>query len=585
MDGIPEGGVPVDPKPLVVQSDLSLLLEVDNPAFDEARDALVGFAELVKSPEHIHTYRLSSLSLWNAVASGLSAADILERMAHYSKYPIPPEVVQFVEDQGRRFGKLRLVPAPDHNGFWLTSEDKPLLSQMGRQKAVIPFLAAPLHPGYRVAPEHRGLLKQALAKTGWPVDDQAGYTPGLPLALAMRTRTPQGEAFELREYQRAAVQSFWGDGRVDRGNGVVVLPCGAGKTLVGIGAMDKAQAHTLILTTSLAALHQWRDELLRRTTLNEDQIGEYSSKAKRIAPVTLTTYQLLSHKRRGVYEHFHVLDEHDWGLIIYDEVHLLPAPIFRLTASLQARRRLGLTATLIREDGRADEVFALIGPKRYDVPWRDLEQQGWIAAAHCHEIRVRLPEGLREYYANAEDVERVRIAAENPAKMGVVTELLAHHQSDHVLILGQYLNQLGEIAERTGAPLLTGKTPVKEREALYDRFRHNQIPVLVVSKVANFAIDLPDANVAIQVSGTFGSRQEEAQRLGRILRPKSDGGQAIFYSVVSEDTREQDFAQKRQLFLCEQGYRYDVAHADENGRPVELIAPVPLVPFRQRGAE
>ena len=555
--------------PLVVQSDLTLLLEVDNPLFDEARDALVGFAELVKSPEHIHTYRLSSLSLWNAVAAGISDTEILARMDRYAEYPVPSEVESFVVDQARRYGRLRLKPAPDGDGLWLTSEDGPLLTLISRQKSVMPYLSSSISPGFRIAPEMRGLLKQALAKLGWPVDDQAGYRSGAPLEVAFRDRTLHDEPLVIRDYQRAAVSAFWGQGDALRGNGIVVLPCGAGKTVVGIGALIRAQCHTLILTTSVAALHQWRQELLDKTTLTPDDIGEYSASKKDIRPVTLTTYQLLSHREHGVFHHFETLDEHDWGLIIYDEVHLLPAPVFRLTASSQARRRLGLTATLIREDGRADEVFALIGPKRFDMPWKQLEAQGWIASARCHEIRVRLSDAGREAYALSEDAERVRIAAENPAKLPVVETLVDEHQGDHILVIGQYLRQLDELSAKLDAPILTGKTPVKERERLYQAFRDGDIPVLVVSKVANFAIDLPDANVAIQVSGTFGSRQEEAQRLGRILRPKADGKTALFYSIVSEDTREQDFAQKRQLFLCEQGYRYDIAHADEHGLPLD----------------
>ncbi|MBX5467120.1 MAG: helicase-associated domain-containing protein [Firmicutes bacterium] len=576
-----ERGERVDRLPLVVQSDLSLLLEVDHPLFEEARDALVGIAELVKSPEHVHTYRLSHLSLWNAVASGLTPDEILARLTRYSQYPIPREVAEFVEDQARRYGRLRLVVAPDGDGLWLTGSDATLLQAVGRHRHVAGLLGPPLAPGFRVAPERRGLIKQALAKIGWPVDDQAGYAEGTPLSLAWKSTDRRGRPFALRRYQVDAVQAFWGDGRVDRGSGIVVLPCGAGKTLVGIGAMERVQRHTLILTTSLASLHQWREELLDKTTLTAEAIGEYSAAKKEVRPVTLTTYQLLAHRRRGQFEHFQRLDREDWGLIIYDEVHLLPAPIFRLTASLQARRRLGLTATLVREDGRADDVFALIGPKRFDVPWRELEAQGWIATAQCREIRVRMPESLRQLLAASDPADQVRLCAENPAKLSVVEALVHHHAGDHILVIGQYLAQLEALAHRLNAPLVTGKTPPRQREELYERFRQGEIRLLVVSKVANFAIDLPDANVAIQVSGTFGSRQEEAQRLGRILRPKSNGAQAVFYTVVSEESPEQEFAQKRQLFLCEQGYRYEVAHADEHGRPVERVLS-PVIPFRAR---
>lgn len=555
---------------------------MDNPLYDEARDALAGFAELLKSPEHMHTYQLSALSLWNAMAAGLDAEHIVETLTRFSEYPVPDMVSHYVRDQAVRFGRLKLVAAADGDGLWLTSEDALALTQVGRTKSVIPYLDGPLHPGYRIRPEYRGLLKQALAKAGWPVDDVAGYTPGAPLYIDLQERLPDGHPFALRHYQEAAVRAFWGEGRIDRGNGVVVLPCGAGKTVVGMGAMWMAQTHTLILTTSTAALHQWQREILEKTTLTPDQVGEYSASTKTVRPVTVTTYQMLTHRSDGRFPHFEALDQHPWGLIIYDEVHLLPAPMFRLTASLQARRRLGLTATLIREDGRAEDVFALIGPKRFDMPWKVLEQEGWIATARCREIRVKLSESQRENYAAADDAERVRIAAENPAKTAVVEELLTAHRDDFVLVIGQYLEQLERMAAHFNAPLITGKTPNRERERLYQAFRAGEIPVLFVSKVGNFAIDLPDANVAIQISGTFGSRQEEAQRLGRILRPKGEGVMATFYSVVSEDTKEQEFAQKRQLFLCEQGYRYDIAHAEADGTPRDHLAPV--IPFRAGGA-
>lgn len=560
--------------PAIVQSDRTILVEVDNPHYDDARDVLAGFAELVKSPEHMHTYQLSALSLWNAFAAGLSAEGIVAGLAQFAQYPVPDTVVQFIRDQAARFGRLRLLTAPDGQGLWLTSDDPVALTQVGRTKSALPYLFEPLHPGYRVRPEYRGLLKQALAKAGWPVDDAAGYEPGTPLRVDLLDTSASGHPFVMRSYQDAAVRAFWGEGGRDRGNGVVVLPCGAGKTIVGLGAMYLAQTHVLILTTSTAALHQWQREILDKTDLPAESVGEYSAQIKDIRPVTVTTYQMLTHRKNDSFPHFATLDQHSWGLIIYDEVHLLPAPMFRLTASLQARRRLGLTATLIREDGRAEDVFALIGPKRFDMPWKQLEQQGWIATARCREIRVALPAARRESYAAAEDSERVRLAAENPAKTPVVQDLVNTHREDHVLVIGQYLSQLEALADTLSAPLITGKTPNRERERLYDRFRRGDLPVLIVSKVGNFAIDLPDANVAIQVSGSFGSRQEEAQRLGRILRPKSKGAMATFYSLVSEDTREQEFAQKRQLFLCEQGYRYEIAHATDTGEPRETLAPV-----------
>ncbi len=562
-------------RPLIVQSDLSLLLEVDNPGFEEARQALVGFTELVKSPEHIHTYRITALSIWNAVAAGLSPDDMIDRLNTYSQYPVPDTASYFIQDQGRRFGRLQLQKSPDSDGFWLTSNDSTLLSQVSRHRAVAPVLGPAFGNGFRIRPEHRGLLKQALAKAGWPAHDVAGYESGLPLTVKLRDVSLNGQAFGLRDYQVDAVKAFSA-----AGNGVVVLPCGAGKTMVGIGAIAYEATHTLILTTSVAALHQWRQEILDKTSLKDEDIGEYSARMKELRPITLTTYQLLSHRKGDSYPHFDALNTHDWGLILYDEVHLLPAPVFRLTASLQSRKRMGLTATLLREDGRADDVFSLIGPKRFDLPWKDLEQQGWIASAQCREIRVALSDSERERYALAEDADRVRIAAENPAKLGTIEELLQEHRQDHVLIIGQYLSQLKRVQERVRAPLLTGETPLKERERLYQAFRDGTIPVLIVSKVANFSIDLPDANVAIQISGTFGSRQEEAQRLGRILRPKSDGGQATFYSIVSEDTREQDFAQKRQLFLCEQGYRYEIAHADATGAPTDGPQVIPFSTYK-----
>jgi DNA excision repair protein ERCC-3 len=563
----------------VVQSDLSILLETDHPAADAAREALAGFAELVKSPEHIHTYRLSSLSLWNAASSGLTADEVVSRLQSLSRYPVPDLVVQFIRDQMGRYGRLTLVS--DGDGLWLRADDPALLTGLQSRQNLRPHFG--IRDGNRVAvnPDARGVLKQALAHLGWPLADEAGYASGSPLPIAFRSvGALDGRPFALRAYQQQAVQAFYGDGRAEAGSGVIVLPCGAGKTLVGIGVMTRVQAHTLILTTSVAAAHQWRRELLNRTTLTPAQIGEYTAQVKEVRPVTLATYQILSHRSGGTYPHFSVMDQGDWGLVIYDEVHLLPAPIFRLTAAIQARRRLGLTATLIREDGRAEDVFALIGPKRFDVPWRDLERDGWIAPARCHEIRVDLPEAWRHHYAAAEDRERARLAGENPAKLGVIRELLAYHADDRVLIIGQYLDQLERVADAFSAPLITGKTPPARREELYARFRDGIERRLVVSKVANFAIDLPEANVAIQISGTFGSRQEEAQRLGRVLRPKSDGGVAYFYTVVSDDTVEQTFAQKRQLFLTEQGYRYQIARAGRDGAPAES-APAPVIPFRK----
>jgi DNA excision repair protein ERCC-3 len=332
---------------------------------------------------------------------------------------------------------------------------------------------------------------------------------------------------------------------------------------VGAAAMAHAKATTLILVTNTVAARQWRDELLRRTTLNEDEIGEYSGAKKEIRPVTIATYQVMTKKKNGVYAHLDLFDTHDWGLIIYDEVHLLPAPIFRFTADIQSRRRLGLTATLVREDGMEGEVFSLIGPKRFDVPWKEIESQGYIAPAECIEVRVNLSESERLLYATAEPEEKYRYCSTTKTKSEVVQELVAYHANEQILVIGQYITQLDELSETLGVPLIKGDTPVKERERLFAAFRTGEITCLVVSKVANFSIDLPDATIAIQVSGAFGSRQEEAQRLGRILRPKADGRGAIFYSVVSRDTVDQDFAANRQRFLAEQGYAYRIIDADD----------------------
>jgi DNA excision repair protein ERCC-3 len=549
-----------------VQSDRTLLLEVDHPQYAEARDALAQFAELEKSPEHIHTYRLTPLSLWNAAAAGLTAPAVLEMLGRVSKYDLPPNVMADVRDYIGRYGKLKLVR--EGSDLVLRSEDAVLIVEVSRQKRMQPYILA--QPGAHslvVDPARRGHVKQALVYIGYPAEDIAGYTEGTPLSFDLRHETQAGKPFALRAYQQESVAAFYANGAPTGGSGVVVLPCGAGKTMVGIGAMESVSRATLILTPSTVAVRQWIAELLDKTTLRADQVGEYTGDRKDIRPVTVTTYQILTYRpsEDSDFPHFGLVTGHDWGLIIYDEVHLLPAPVFRLTAEIQARRRLGLTATLVREDGREADVFGLIGPKRYDVPWRELERQGWIATAECHEIRVALPEEQRMPYALAEEREKYRMAAENPVKMDVVQELLARHEDDQVLIIGQYLDQLKYLAELLDAPLLTGRTNNAQREKLYDRFRRGELSRLVVSKVANFAIDLPDANVAIQVSGTFGSRQEEAQRLGRILRPKADGRPAHFYTVVTRDTRDQDFSANRQLFLTEQGYRYTIEDAESAG--------------------
>jgi DNA excision repair protein ERCC-3 len=546
--------------PLIVQSDRTILLETAHPRYEEARDSISRFAELEKSPEHIHTYRLSPLSLWNAAAAGLTAAHILTALDELSKYPVPQNIRFDIDDIVSRYGKLRLVRGTDDR-LVLESDEAWLLGEISRLKAVEPCLDAAIDArSLAVKPGVRGTLKQALIKAGFPVEDLAGYVDGAPLAIKLRNDTIAGRPFLLRHYQEEAVRLFHADGSNRGGSGVIVLPCGAGKTIVGLGVMAKLQTQTLILTANVSALRQWRDEILGKTDLTADQIGEYSGHEKEIRPVTLSTYQLLTY-RRGKNEeflHFKLFAERDWGLLIYDEVHLLPAPVFRATADLQARRRLGLTATLVREDGGEDDVFTLIGPKRYDVPWKDLERQGWIATARCTEIRIPLTAESRRQYAVADARAKFRISSTNPLKRELLAALLAEHRGDKVLVIGQYIDQLEAIAADTGAPLITGKTPQAERDVLYEKFRGSELNLLIVSKVSNFAIDLPDANVAIQVSGTFGSRQEEAQRLGRILRPKADANQACFYALVTRDTRDQEFAQNRQRFLTEQGYQYEI---------------------------
>ncbi|HET9111997.1 MAG TPA: DNA repair helicase XPB [Ktedonobacterales bacterium] len=552
--------------PIVVQSDRTILLEVDHPLYAEARDALAQFAELEKSPEHIHTYRLTPLSLWNAAAAGLAAPAVITALNHLSRYDLPPNVVADIRDYIGRYGRLKLFR--DGTDLVLRSDDIPLIAEVARHKRTQPYVLEQRDPHTLVLDAaRRGHVKQALVAIGYPAEDLAGYTDGEAMPIEVRETTAQGEPFDLRQYQRDAVHAFHANGSTSGGSGVVVLPCGAGKTVVGIGAMAAIGRATLILTPNTIAVRQWMSEILDKTTLTSDQLGEYTGERKDIRPVTVTTYQMLTYRASedGNFPHFGLMTGHDWGLIIYDEVHLLPAPIFRITAEIQARRRLGLTATLVREDGREADVFGLIGPKRFDVPWRELERQGWIATAECHEIRVALPEEERLTYAVSEEREKYRMAAENPTKIDVTRELLRRHSDDQILIIGQYLDQLKELAKLLDAPLLTGRTNNSQREKLYDQFRQGKIKRLVVSKVANFAIDLPDANVAIQVSGTFGSRQEEAQRLGRLLRPKSDGRPAHFYTIVTRDTRDQEFSSNRQLFLTEQGYRYTIDDAEALG--------------------
>jgi DNA excision repair protein ERCC-3 len=550
--------------PLIVQGDQSILAEVASPRFAEARDRIARFAELVKSPEHVHTYRITPLSVWNACAAGAEPEEIVGVLREFSKYAVPANVETGIRDAAGRYGRLRLCR--DADGLVLAANDPALVEEISRLRGVGPHLGERLSAtAFRVPPAERGRLKQALVKAGWPAEDLAGYTPGEPLPIALRQTTRGGEPFALRAYQADAAAAFHAGGSDRGGSGVVVLPCGAGKTVVGMECMGRVGSSTLVLTTSVTAVRQWITELLDKTGLHEDQVGEYTGAAKDVRPVTVATYQVLTHREKAdaPFRHLELFDQRDWGLIVYDEVHLLPAPVFQVTAGLQARRRLGLTATLVREDGREDDVFALIGPKKADVPWKELEGQGWIAKAECTEVRVPLPEELRMPYAVAEPRDQFRIASENPAKLPVVREILARHPDEPALVIGMYVDQLEWLAKELEVPLLTGSTGQRKRDALYRDFREGRVPVLVVSKVANFAVDLPDASLAIQVSGTFGSRQEEAQRLGRILRPKPGANQAHFYTLVSRDTSEQEYALKRQLFLCEQGYAYRIADAEE----------------------
>jgi DNA excision repair protein ERCC-3 len=538
--------------PLIVQSDKTLLLEVDHPMAQECRMAIAPFAELERSPEHVHTYRLTPLGLWNARAAGHDAEQVVDALVKFSRYAVPHALLVDVADTMDRYGRLKLENDPVH-GLVLRTTDRAVLEEVVRNKKVSPMLGVRLDPETVLAfPSERGRLKQALLKVGWPAEDMAGYVDGEAHEIAMKE-----DGWVLRDYQKLAVEGFW-----HGGSGVVVLPCGAGKTIVGAAAMARASATTLILVTNTVSGRQWKSELLKRTTLTEDEIGEYSGEKKEIKPVTIATYQIMTTRRKGEYTHLELFGARDWGLVVYDEVHLLPAPVFRMTADLQTRRRLGLTATLVREDGREGDVFSLIGPKRYDAPWKDIESQGWIAPADCTEVRVTMTEAERLVYAIAEPEDKYKLCSTAHTKIAVVRKLVERHD-DQVLVIGAYLDQLDELGEALDMPVIQGSTKNAERERLYDAFRRKEIPGLVVSKVANFSIDLPEAAIAIQVSGTFGSRQEEAQRLGRVLRPKEDGRTAHFYTVVSRDTLDQEYAAHRQRFLAEQGYAYTIVDADD----------------------
>ena len=537
--------------PLIVQSDKTALLEVSHPQAADARHDLAVFAELERAPEHVHTYRITKLGLWNARAAGHDSAFVLGVLDKYSKFPIPASIRVDIEQTMARYGRL-VIRKGESGDLELYSAEPAVLLETTRQRRVNDLLLDRIDENtWQIADWARGQIKQELLKLGWPAEDLAGYTPGIPHEIDLVQ-----DGWGLRDYQAMAVEKFW-----DGGSGVVVLPCGAGKTIVGAATMAKANTNTLILVTNTVSARQWRAELLKRTTLTEEEIGEYSGSMKEVAPVTIATYQILTTKRKTEYSHLALLNDHDWGLIVYDEVHLLPAPIFKMTADLQARRRLGLTATLVREDGKEGDVFSLIGPKRFDAPWKEIEAQGYIAPAACFEVRIDLPGDEHFEYAIANQEDRYRLSASSPVKIPVIQKLLAKHAGEPTLIIGQYIDQLNAVAFALNAALITGETPVSERERLFAEFREGRLGVLVVSKVANFSIDLPEASVAIQISGSYGSRQEEAQRLGRILRPKADGRTASFYTLIARDTVDQDFAQNRQRFLAEQGYAYEILDA------------------------
>jgi DNA excision repair protein ERCC-3 len=549
--------------PLIVQSNSTLMLEVNNPLFTAARDAISTFAHLEKSPEHIHTYSITPLSLWNAASLGLTPGRVVELLDKYSKYSLPQNVPQDIEELMGRFGKLILETYG--TGLALRCTDPEMLSHLVRNQKLAGLIGARIDDTrYVVAPENRGIVKQVMISLGFPVHDVAGYVDGDQFPVLLKRTTVGGLALVIREYQKLAAESYVGNPQMPGGSGVVVLPCGAGKTIVGMYVMSLLSRRTLILVTNVTAARQWKRELLDKTDIASEAIGEYSGESKDIRPVTIATYQILTYRKKKTdpFLHYGLFNSQNWGLIIYDEVHLLPAPVFKFTAEIQARRRLGLTATLIREDGHENDVFTLIGPKKFDVPWKDLERQGWIATARCIEIRVDLATEQKLKYFGMTPREQVRLAYENPRKLPIARELLKHHEGDQVLIMGQYLSQLHEFAAEFRVPVITGAMPNDERDELYDKFRVGEIKVLILSKVGNFAVDLPDANVAIQISGSFGSRQEEAQRLGRILRPKKQGEQAVFYSIVTRESRELDFAMNRQLFLTEQGYAYDIQYRE-----------------------
>ncbi len=544
--------------PLIVQGDSSILLDVHHPSAEEARSEIGPFSELEKSPEHMHTYRITPLSVWNAASAGYGAEEVVEKLSAWSKFAVPENVNYFIYDTMERYGKLTLEQIDgEERRLFLRVDDNAVRTEIEYNRRAMKYLS-PAEGGFFVDLLDRGTIKQVLIKVGYPVQDKAPLKEGAALELQLREKTGDGYPFHVRDYQIEAAEVFYGGGKPGNGFGTVVLPCGSGKTIIGMKVMELAQTYTLILAPNTAAVHQWIDEIADKTSIDREQIGEYTGEKKQVRPITVGTYQILTWRpdKEGDFPHFGLFRSHPWGLIIYDEVHLLPAPVFRVTAEIQALRRLGLTATLVREDGREEDVFSLVGPKRYDVPWKELEQKGWIAEAVCNEIRLSLPDEDKIPYATSDKRAKYRIAAENSRKLDIARQLIANHREDQILVIGQYINQLKHIAKSLDVPLITGKTPNAERERIYNQFRKGELQVIVVSKVANFAIDLPDASVAIQVSGTFGSRQEEAQRLGRILRPKKKN--SYFYTLVTQHTVEEEYALNRQKFLTEQGYKYHI---------------------------
>jgi DNA excision repair protein ERCC-3 len=545
-------------RPLIIQSDRSLLLEVHSPSFNDARNELIAFCELIKSPEHMHTFSITSISLWNACSSGLTPELVIERLERWSKYEIPETVTFYVREMMGRYGALKLSFAKGHDDVYqLTTDDQMIEREIRHRKALMDLLI-PADEGFYVPKHLRGEVKVQLIKIGYPVDDRIPLKAGDRIEFSLLEKTRSGYDFSIRDYQSEAAAAVLGDLSPGTGYGTIVLPCGSGKTIIGLKIMQQLQMHTLIVTTNVAAVHQWITEILDKTDLTRDDVGEYTGDRKVIRPITVCTYQILTWRKDKIsdFPHFSLFTDHNWGLVLYDEVHMLPAPVFKVTAEIQSMHRIGLTATLVREDNREDEVFSLVGPKRFDIPWRELEQRGWIAEAHCYEIRIPLPEELELDYAVGTRREKFRISSENPMKFPVVRQLIDNHREDFILIIGQYISQLKELSKQLGLPLITGATPNAKREELFGQFRNGTQRILIVSKVANFAIDLPDASVAIQISGTFGSRQEEAQRLGRILRPKKQG--SFFYSLVTRFSAEEEFASNRQKFLTEQGYKYHI---------------------------